>query len=153
VPVLFLVIGGVLLADQLSKIVVRSTMSLGSEIAVLPFFSLTHVDNTGIAFGMFQERNVFFIALGLTVTGLLVAYAVRLLASDRPSASALGVILGGAIGNLIDRVTFGRVTDFLDFYVGTHHWPVFNVADAAICVGAGYVALRSLLDWRAAARR
>jgi signal peptidase II len=152
VPGFFLVILGVLGADQLTKLLIRSSMRLGSEIQLLPFFSLTHVDNTGIAFGLFQQRNLFFIFIGGVVTSFLIAYSVRLLRTDRPSAMAMAVILGGAIGNLIDRLAHGRVTDFLDFYLGTHHWPVFNIADAAICVGAGFVAVRSLLEWRAARR-
>jgi len=151
---LFLVaIFGVFFADQFTKIIVRARMPHGAEIPILPVFSLTHVHNTGIAFGMFQERNVFFIALGICVTGFLIYYALTLLRTDRPSAIAMAVILGGACGNILDRIIYGHVTDFLDFYVGTHHWPVFNIADAAICVGAAFMVFQSFVEWRSVAPR
>lgn len=152
-PTLFLLLVGVLAADQLTKTIVRSQMRLGSEIPVLPFFSITHVDNTGIAFGMFQEKNLAFIGLGIVVTAFLIFYAIHLLKSDRPTALAMGAIVGGAIGNLIDRIWFGRVTDFLDVFIGVHHWPVFNIADSAICVGAGFIVLHGLMDWKNGVRR
>ena len=140
----YLVAAAVLLADVVSKELVRIEMPLGSRIAVLPFFSLTHVDNTGIAFGLFQERNLLFIGIGLFVTACLIGYGRQLMRTDRVSAMAMAVVVGGAVGNIVDRVLLGRVTDFLDFYAGPYHWPVFNVADSAICVGASVVAIRSL---------
>ncbi len=140
----FLIMVGVTVADLVSKILVRTRMPAGTEIPLLPFFSLTHVSNTGIAFGMFQEKNPFFIAVGIAVTASLVGYALRTLSTDRPSAFAMAAIIGGAVGNLLDRIWFGRVTDFLDCFVGIHHWPVFNVADSAICVGAVIVIVRGI---------
>lgn len=152
-PLFLFSIFGVFCADQVTKILVRSRMALGDEIPLLPVFSITHVDNTGIAFGMFQERNVFFIALGICVTAILIYYAVTLLRTDRGSAIAMAAILGGASGNIVDRIVYGRVTDFLDFHAGMYHWPVFNVADSAICLGAFFVALHTYLQWRAGAHR
>lgn len=152
-PMFFSFMAGVLILDQATKILVRTGMPLGMEIPVLPFFSITYVDNTGIAFGLFQQRNLIFIAVGLVVSAFLIYYAIKLLPTDRASALAMGAILGGAAGNLVDRIVYGHVTDFLDFYAGPHHWPVFNVADSAICVGAIFVGLRSLFDHRGGAAR
>lgn len=140
----FSIVSIVLAIDIVTKVVVRAKMPFGAEIAVLPFFSITHVSNTGIAFGMFQGWNPFFIAIGIVVTAVLIGYGIQMLRTDRASAFAMAAIVGGAIGNLVDRVVSGRVTDFLDFYLGAHHWPVFNVADSTICVGAAFVAIRGL---------
>ena len=152
-PLFFSLMAGVLIVDQATKILVRTGMPLGTEIPVLPFFSITYVDNTGIAFGLFQQRNLMFIAVGLVVSAFLIYYAIKLLPSDRASALAMGAILGGAAGNLVDRIVYGHVTDFLDFYAGPHHWPVFNVADSAICVGAVFVGLRTFFEHRGGAAR
>ena len=128
---------------MLTKMAVRKHMVVGSEIAVLPFFSLTHVENTGIAFGLFPNRNLVFIGIGVAMTMVLLWTARRNSQHSPFIANVFGVILGGAWGNLLDRIFFGRVTDFLDFYWGVHHWPAFNVADSAICIGAGYLLLTS----------
>ena len=152
-PAFLALLLGTLVLDQATKSMVRAWMPLGSEIPLLPFLSFTHVENTGIAFGMFQGRNMIFIVLGIVLTAFLIAYAVRLLRSDRVTALAMAAIIGGAIGNLVDRFWFGRVTDFVDVYAGRYHWPVFNVADSAICVGAAIVVLHGLIDWRRAERR
>lgn len=128
--------------DLATKHIVRVTMPLGTEIHLLPFFSLTHVKNTGIAFGMFPQMNVVFLVVGLGVAIALSVVGRRLRTEDPFSALVIAGVLGGALGNLLDRAVYGQVTDFLDFYLGAHHWPVFNLADSAICVGAG------LLIWR-----
>lgn len=138
-----LILSGVYLADLLTKIAVRRFMPLGSEIKLLPFFSLTHVENTGIAFGLFQGNNGALIVMGVAVMGFIGWLSYRLYHEDRPSALALAGILGGALGNLTDRLVYGRVTDFLDAFIGRHHWPTFNVADSAICVGAALLVIRS----------
>ncbi len=127
-----------------SKALVRAQMPMGSEIPLLPFFSLVHVTNTGIAFGFFQNKNTFFILLGIIVIIALTNYAIKLMSTDRFSGLVLAGVLGGALGNMTDRVLHGQVTDFLDFYWGTHHWPAFNVADSAICVGAALLIFSSL---------
>ena len=110
-------------------------MPLGSEISLLPFFSLSHVKNTGIAFGLFQGKNFLFTIVGLFVMAALIVFAYRTLKEDRFVALVMAGVLGGALGNLTDRIFFHEVTDFLDFYWGAYHWPSFNVADSAICVG------------------
>lgn len=137
----FGIIVSVYALDLLTKVIVRARMPLGAEIPLAPFFSLVHVTNTGIAFGFFQGRNLIFIGLGVVVMTALIVYAVRLYRTDRFTSLVLAGVLGGALGNMTDRVMFGHVTDFLDFYWGVHHWPAFNVADSAICVGA------ALLVW------
>lgn len=139
----FAIFSGVLAFDILTKVLVRAKLPLGSEIIVAPFFSLVHIKNTGIAFGLFQERNIFFIGLGVVLTILMMVLALKLRTKDKFAALVLAGILGGAVGNLIDRVIFGEVTDFLDFYWRVHHWPAFNIADAAICVGAGLLVWQS----------
>jgi signal peptidase II len=131
--------------DLLTKILVRKHLPLGAEIKILPVFSLVHVQNTGIAFGLFQDNNVLFLIAGLAVAIGMGVLAWRLLATDRAGALAIAVVLGGALGNLTDRVWHGRVTDFLDFYWRAHHWPAFNVADSAICVGAAFLVLGELM--------
>lgn len=139
----FVTVSLILGLDVLTKTLVREKLPLGAEIHLLPFFSLVHVKNTGIAFGMFQQMNFFFIFLGLAVAGGIFYYGIRLYKEDPFAGVVLAGVLGGAMGNLADRVFFGNVTDFLDFYVGVHHWPAFNVADSAICVGAGLLIVQS----------
>lgn len=117
-------------------------MPLGEEIKLLPVFSLTHVNNTGIAFGLFQNQNWIFGAIGIIVVGAMVVMSAKMYKDDRATSLILAGVIGGALGNLTDRLYYGHVTDFLDFYIGSHHWPVFNIGDSAICIGAG------LLIWR-----
>ena len=136
-------IGFVYFLDVLTKVAVRRFMPLGSDIPVTSFFSLVHVENTGIAFGMFQDKNIYFAIFGAVLVGFMIFYAWRLLRHDRMEAFVLAIISGGALGNLTDRFLHGRVTDFLDFYWKTHHWPAFNVADSAICIGAGLLIVTS----------
>lgn len=143
------VIAGVAALDFLTKAIVRHFLILGQEIPLLPFFSLVHVENTGVAFGLFQNRNALLAGLGLLLAAGLAVYGARMLRHDRISGLALAGVVGGAVGNLIDRVWFGRVTDFLDFFVGSLHWPAFNVADSAICVGAAVLLLRGWASGRA----
>ncbi len=132
----------VVLFDQLTKYFIAATMRLHSSIPVIDgFFDITYVRNPGAAFGFLATappvfRAVFFIAVTVAAI-LLILYYIRRYSSGDPRLTwCLALILGGAVGNLIDRVRFGDVIDFLDVYVGTHHWPAFNVADSAISVGA-----------------
>ncbi|OVE77497.1 signal peptidase II [bacterium F11] len=125
--------------DFLTKAMIRSNLSLGAEIHLLPIFSLVHVRNTGVAFGFFQGRNTFFLVLGLVVILVLMVWGYRCLKTDKRLALILALVIGGAAGNLLDRALFGNVTDFLDFYIGSYHWPAFNVADSAIFVGAAFL--------------
>jgi signal peptidase II len=138
----FLIALLVVLADRLSKWLVASNISLHDSIAVLPgFFRLTHVQNSGAAFGLFAESSSEWkVAVLVLFSTLALAVVSALLWKNSHTMSTTGVglalILGGAVGNLWDRLLTGRVVDFLDFYVGSYHWPAFNIADSAIVVGA-----------------
>jgi signal peptidase II len=132
----------VLLFDQATKVYIDASMPLHDSIAVIPgFFSITHVRNPGAAFGFLAGasplfRNIFFVGVTVAAILLILHYLRTSKAQDRLLAFSLSLILAGAVGNLIDRIRFGEVIDFLDVYVGSHHWPAFNVADSAISVGA-----------------
>ncbi len=138
----FAVAGLIVLFDQLTKYVVTATMPLHSSIPVVDgFFSLTYVRNPGAAFGFLATappffRAAFFITVTVAAILLILYYIRRYKLEDRRLTLALSLILGGAVGNLVDRVRFGDVVDFLDVYIGSHHWPAFNVADSAISIGA-----------------
>ncbi len=124
-----------LVADQLSKAWVRENLALYESWAPIPalarYFTFTHVTNTGIAFGLFREWGSILVAVAVVIIAFLLLYTHQLAAARWPIQVALGLQLGGAFGNLIDRIRFGFVTDFLDF----KFWPVFNLADSAIVVG------------------
>ena len=138
----------VIVIDQLSKFWVLEVLRLQDHgaIRVLPVFSLHLVWNKGVSFGLFKADEAFrwvLVLFAVVMVGLLAVWAMkqtRLLA-----AAALGLIMGGAVGNnFIDRVRFGAVVDFLDFYWRAYHWPAFNVADSAITVGVTLLSLRIL---------
>ncbi|MDR3073861.1 MAG: signal peptidase II [Deltaproteobacteria bacterium] len=137
--------------DQLSKAWVLLTIPEYTEIPVLKgLFSLVHVRNKGAAFGFLNRSDIswqFWLFLAATAVAAVVVFVLAKNARSGEYAffSALGLILGGAVGNLIDRVRYREVIDFLDFYYGKYHWPAFNVADIAICCGA---ALALIVSWR-----
>ena len=132
----------VLLFDQATKIYIDASMPLHDSFSVIPgFFSITHVRNPGAAFGFLAGasplfRNVFFVGVTMAAILLILHYVRTSKAEERLLTLSLSLILSGAVGNLIDRIRFGEVIDFLDVYIGSHHWPAFNVADSAISVGA-----------------
>lgn len=140
----------VVLLDRLTKWVVIQTIPLDDAINIIPgLFRLTHLENTGAAFSLFADSASPFKSTLLIVFSLVALAVVSfLLWKDRTfynaGTLALSLILGGAIGNLWDRLAYGKVTDFLDFYIGVHHWPPFNVADSAIVIGALLLLLRIL---------
>lgn len=140
----FVILASVYLLDLGTKILVRAKMAEGAEIKILPIFSITHVKNTGVAFGLFQNNNTLLAILGTVVVGVIIFLAFKMLREDRFSALVLAGVVGGALGNLTDRFLYGRVTDFLDFHIASYYWPVFNVADSAICVGAALLVLQSM---------
>jgi signal peptidase II len=131
----------IIVFDQVSKAAVTDRIPLHSSITVLPgLFDLTHVKNSGAAFGLFASvespiRGILLNGVAFVVFLLVLLYALRSSARSTRLQTGLALILGGAVGNLIDRLRFGSVTDFLEVYIGTHHWPTFNVADSAITVG------------------
>lgn len=141
----------VIVADQIAKYFILQSVEYGAHIPVLSgFFALTLTFNRGAAFGLFsgiEDPLVRYIILGTTSLLALVGvvYVVVRDYKTRPSAFfALGAIVGGAIGNFIDRIRFGGVVDFLDVYWEEYHWPAFNVADSFICVGVGVLLLLSI---------
>lgn len=140
----------VLLLDRITKWAVVQTIALDDAIPIIPgFFRLTHLENTGAAFSLFADStSPFRTALLIAFSLAALAVVAMLLWRDRnqfnTATLALSLILGGALGNLWDRLADGKVTDFLDFYVGVHHWPPFNVADSAIVVGAMLLLVRML---------
>ena len=132
--------------DQISKWFVEQHIPLYKQITVTGFFNLVNVRNYGAAFGFLNDPSSswqIWLFLGATVLASVVIFIVAkgAEAKDTPLFFALGCILGGAAGNLIDRIRLGSVVDFLDIHLAGWHWPAFNVADIAICVGAGLTAL------------
>lgn len=131
-----------IMADQLTKYLVAANNSLYDSTEIIPgFFNLVYVTNKGAAFSMFADmqsplRHYFFLGAAFLACLGLTIINVRLDGRQRVYRAALGLIAGGAAGNLIDRLRHGAVIDFLDFYWGSYHWPAFNVADSCICVGA-----------------
>ncbi len=128
-----------LLLDQLTKIVIIQLFSYRESMPVTSFFNLVLVYNKGAAFSFLADQGGwqrwFFTVLGI-VAAIFIVHLLRRHAGQRLFCWALALILGGAIGNVIDRIAYGHVIDFLDFHVGGWHWPAFNIADSAICVGA-----------------
>lgn len=139
----------VLILDQWTKWLVEVHLPHSASEVVIPgFLNLTHVKNTGVAFGLFAAHGSNGGSWLLVVMGLVALTAVFLYfrfapVRNRLLLSSLALIVGGAVGNLVDRLASGAVTDFVDVYVGAHHWPAFNVADSAITVGIGLMVLDS----------
>jgi signal peptidase II len=139
-------LGVIVIADQLTKFIVDRTIPLHHSINVIDkFFSLTYIRNTGAAFGFLAGsheaiRLPVLIIFSLVAIGFILVMLKRLPSTETGLITALSFILGGAIGNLIDRVAHGEVIDFLDFYWSSYHWPAFNLADSFITVGVLIVA-------------
>jgi len=137
----------VILLDVWTKWLVVKRIDLHEAILIIPgFFQIVHVRNTGAAFGIGANATSKIVPLllnsgAIIVFCVVVVYALRSAVTDRLLQTGLHLILGGAIGNLVDRFRFGYVVDFLDVFVGNHHWPAFNVADSAICIGIGLLFL------------
>ncbi|TYR33461.1 signal peptidase II [Mesorhizobium microcysteis] len=134
-----------LTADQVSKwMILNHVMAPPQVIPITGFFNLVLGRNTGVSFGLFGDASPWaLIALTLAIVAGLLVWLQR--AEHRLTAVSLGLIAGGALGNLIDRLRHGAVTDFLDFYLATYHWPAFNLADVAIVSGVGLLLLESIL--------
>ena len=134
---------GVFLIDRASKWLVETRLGAYDTVTVIPrLFNIVRSENPGVAFGIFaestsQHRTLALIAVSCAAVLVLAAMLWRIDRLDRLTASGLSLIFGGALGNVFDRVRFGRVTDFLDFYFGSYHWYTFNLADTAIFCGAG----------------
>ena len=140
----FVISALVIVLDQLTKYWVSQSLAPGESVPVTPFFNLVLTYNTGAAFSFLSrasgwQRGLFILIAVLA--SLLIIYFIRRYHREQRFSIGLSLILGGALGNLWDRIVLGHVVDFLDFYIQTHHWPAFNVADSAITCGA------ALLIW------
>ena len=141
----------IFLLDQLTKIAIVGAFQLGESLPITSFFNLVRVHNAGAAFSFLADaggwQRWFFTGLG-TVAALVMVYLLRTHAGQTLFCLALSLLLGGAVGNVVDRVLYSHVIDFLDFYYGTWHFPAFNVADSAITMGACLLILDELLRVR-----
>ena len=150
-PLFFALFAAALLLDQATKLWISARFALYESEPVIPgLFNLCLLHNTGAAFSILAGqpalwRQVFFVAVNLVALTVIGVAQYRIGRDSRLYTAALALIAGGAAGNLIDRLRLSYVVDFLDFYVGTHHWPAFNVADAAFNVGVGLFLLNSLV--------
>lgn len=140
----------IVVLDQLTKQWVSSSFSYGESLELLPFLNLTLVHNMGAAFSFLSDaggwQRWFFAIVSLIVSVVLIFWLSRLPARQYLLATALALVLGGAIGNLWDRVFLGYVVDFIDIFYQKHHWPAFNIADTSITVGAILLILESLFS-------
>lgn len=137
----------VLALDQATKWIVDRSMHVYQTIELLPFFQLTYLRNQGAAFSFLSEaggwQRWFFVALSIAFSVGILFWLTRMPSGRRWEAIAWALVLGGAVGNLIDRALLGYVIDFLDVFYGSWHWPAFNVADSAITVGIGMLLIDS----------
>jgi signal peptidase II len=142
---------GILLLDQWTKSLIVQKLSLYQRVEVIQgFFNIIHVRNTGGAFGIFGGEkgglgSILFVVVSLIAIGSIVYLFIKIKENEKTLAFSFSLVLSGAIGNLIDRLRYGEVIDFLDFYLSSTHWPAFNVADSAICIGIGLLALELLI--------
>ncbi|MDH5231679.1 MAG: signal peptidase II [Gammaproteobacteria bacterium] len=130
----------IIILDQITKIAAASNLMMFTPVSVFPGFNLTLMHNTGAAFSFLSDaggwQRWFFTVLAIGVSIFIMFWLHKLPKHEKLNAIALSMIVGGAIGNVIDRIRLGYVIDFLDVYVGNAHWPAFNIADSAISVGA-----------------
>ncbi|SDH91182.1 signal peptidase II [Nitrosomonas sp. Nm132] len=130
----------VLTLDLATKYWIESNLVYGQQIPVIPFFNLVLTYNTGAAFSFLNDAagwQRWFLSGIALIASIVIIFLLRKHANDKLFCIALSFILGGALGNLWDRITLGHVVDFLDFYLSNYHWPAFNIADSAISIGAG----------------
>jgi signal peptidase II len=145
--VLFIFFFGVLVLDQWTKSMIVQKLPLHQRVEVIHgFFNIIHVRNTGGAFGIFGGEkgglgSVLFVIVSLFAIGVIIYLFMKTREDEKTLALSFSLILSGAMGNLIDRLRYGEVIDFLDFHLSTYYWPAFNVADSAICIGIGLLAL------------
>lgn len=132
----------VFVLDQITKHLIKTNVTPFDVIRVLPFFNIVYAENVGSAFGMFKSLgNAFFVSIASLAAVVITVMIWR----DKENRLELSLILGGAAGNLADRIIYGYVIDFLDVHVAGHHWPAFNVADSALSVGTTLMIVKMLL--------
>lgn len=137
----------VVVVDQWTKYLAVANLAMYEPVPVMPYFNLMLAHNTGAAFSFLADaggwQRWFFVVLTAVISVVLTVWLYRLPRGQKLLPIALTLVLGGALGNVYDRISYGYVIDFIDWYVGSYHWPAFNIADAAICVGAGLLILDS----------
>ena len=130
----------VIIADQITKILADQFLQYGHPVSIVPMFNLTLLYNMGAAFSFLSDaggwQRWFFIFLSTSISIILIVWIYKLHTHQKLQTASIALIIGGAIGNLIDRSIYGHVIDFLDVYYQQHHWPAFNIADSAITIGA-----------------
>ena len=142
----------VVAGDQITKHIVKTSIPQGTVIPVISgFFNIIHTENSGIAFSLFAGASstwklVLLIGVSVALLATVVIVALKSREIQWPTGVGLGLVVGGASSNLLDRIRFGQVVDFLDVYYRSYHWPTFNLADSAIVVGAGLLILELLLS-------
>lgn len=136
--------------DQWIKLLIVDNFYYGQSITYTSFFNLVRAHNTGAAFSMLADaggwQKWFFSGIAIAVSAIIIGFLWKS-SQQKLLSAALALLLGGAIGNLIDRLTYGYVVDYLDFHWNNAHFPAFNLADTAICIGAGLLILHELLQW------
>ncbi len=143
--------GIIFMFDISIKLLVMKDMGYGwaNRIEILPFFNLLYVHNYGAAFSFLSDQSGwqrwFFTGIAVVVCGVLISWMRKAKQTEKLNNIAYALIIGGALGNVFDRVTHGFVVDYLDFFWGNYHWPAFNLADATICIGAGLIILDGFL--------
>lgn len=139
--------GFVILIDQITKTLAENSLQLYVMKPLLPYFNFTLAYNEGAAFSFLSDaggwQRWFFVLMAFFMVMVLTIWLLRLREDEKLNALGLSLIIGGAIGNVWDRIAHGYVIDFIDFYVGTSHWPAFNLADTAICIGAFLLIFKS----------
>ncbi|MCL7751036.1 signal peptidase II [Guyparkeria hydrothermalis] len=134
---------GVLVVDQLTKWAALVGLTYARPVEILPFFDFTLLYNTGAAFSFLADHDGwqrwFFVFLAVVITAVLLGWLAFVAIRDRRIQAGITLVIGGAVGNVIDRVLYGHVVDFLDFHVAGWHWPAFNIADAAITIGVALI--------------
>ncbi len=136
------------LLDQVTKYLIRQKLLTGQYVVIPGFFDLSYVQNTGAAWGIMQGLNNWLVILSVIMLGVLIIFRRSILQDTTVHRIAAGLMIGGIIGNLIDRVRLGYVIDFLHFFWRDHHFPSFNVADSAICIGVALYIIMQFFDAR-----
>ncbi len=144
---------GVVAVDQLSKWAALAALSYARPVEVLPFFNFTLLYNTGAAFSFLADHDGwqrwFFVFLAVVIVAALLAWLLFVAIDERRVQAGITLLIGGALGNVVDRVVYGHVVDFLDFHAAGWHWPAFNIADAAITIGVALIIWAELRPKRA----